>query len=234
MRQPVADLVRQGLTAAALTPPDIAGAGKRSPLMFPANQAGRAAEAYVSENMLLEKPAAEGIAPPSLTEKGWDWLRNQGAPVLNDFLRQLEQWKDQDRVLMAKIRENSARLERLEIALKNMLVRSGGGGTVSPGGDFNLKELILGVLSSGLYGAGRVSGASCDISLPNLFHQIGSNAHPKLTSGAFQDALRELHREGKVLFHPWTGTLYSIPEPEFAFLVGHEVAYYVSLKGPVE
>jgi len=37
-----------------------------------------------------------------------------------------------------------------------------------------------------------------------------------------------------VLFHPWTGTLYSIPEPEFAFLVGHEVAYYVSLKGPVE
>ena len=35
MRQPVADLVRQGLTAAALTPPDIAGAGKGRLFCFP-------------------------------------------------------------------------------------------------------------------------------------------------------------------------------------------------------
>jgi len=27
---------------------------------------------------------------------------------------------------------------------------------------------------------------------------------------------------------PWTGPLYDLPEPHFALLVGHEVAYYAS------
>ena len=30
----------------------------------------------------------------------------------------------------------------------------------------------------------------------------------------------------QVYLHPWTGPLYALPEPAFALLVGHEVAYY--------
>lgn len=230
MRQPVADLVRQGLSAVALDSPDLGGPGKKLPIFFPSNQAGKVAASFVFENNLLERnPSGEGCLP-SLTETGWDWLRGQGVPVLNDFLRQVEQWKDQDRALIAKIRENSARLDRLEIALKTMLGGLGQAGASSPGKGSVLKTAIIEELSSNQAGDGRAGGASCDTRLPDLFQKITTKGHPKLTSGTFQDALRELHVEGKILLHPWTGTLYSIPEPEFAFLVGHEIAYYVSLK----
>ena len=48
------------------------------------------------------------------------------------------------------------------------------------------------------------------------------------TLGGFHDALRRLHRSGRVYLHPWTGPLYSLPDPSYALLVGHEVAYYAS------
>jgi hypothetical protein len=49
-----------------------------------------------------------------------------------------------------------------------------------------------------------------------------------LTIGRFHDGLRRLHDEGQAYLHPWTGPLYAMPEPAFALLVGHEVAYYAS------
>jgi hypothetical protein len=55
---------------------------------------------------------------------------------------------------------------------------------------------------------------------------------PRLTMGAFHDALRQLHEGRLVYLHPWTGALYELPEPAAALLVGHEVAYYVSLREP--
>ena len=35
---------------------------------------------------------------------------------------------------------------------------------------------------------------------------------------------------GRSHLHPWTGPLYALPEPAFALLVGHEVAYYASIR----
>jgi hypothetical protein len=32
------------------------------------------------------------------------------------------------------------------------------------------------------------------------------------------------------VLHPWAGPIYEIPEPELAMLVGHAIAYYVSLR----
>ncbi len=232
MRQPVAELVRQGLSAAALASSDTAGGGKKSVTFFPSNQAGRAAAAFALENALLDCNPPGDFSQPFLTETGWNWLRGQGVQVLNDFLRQVEQWKDQDRVLIAKIRENSARLERLEVALKAML---GGVGQNLPPSEVSVEILKLAIvegLAASFEEDAKSVETSCDISLPDLFKKIRQKIRQDFSLGAFQDALRGLHVEGKILFHPWTGTLYSIPDPGFALLVGHEVAYYVSLKKP--
>jgi hypothetical protein len=42
--------------------------------------------------------------------------------------------------------------------------------------------------------------------------------------------LRSLHDRERIYLHPWTGPLYALPEPAFALLIGHEVAYYASLR----
>jgi hypothetical protein len=79
------------------------------------------------------------------------------------------------------------------------------------------------------------SGPAEDCPLPELFRRLQEadslRAQAALPSiGAFHDALRWLHAGGQVYLHPWTGPLYDIPEPPYALLVGHEVAYYASLR----
>ena len=53
---------------------------------------------------------------------------------------------------------------------------------------------------------------------------------PAPTIGHFHDSLRRLHEQEKIYLHPWTGPLYEIPEPPYALLVGHEIAYYASIR----
>jgi hypothetical protein len=72
--------------------------------------------------------------------------------------------------------------------------------------------------------------ASCtteDCPLPELFRQART-VSPDLTIGQFHDTLRQLHDRSQIYLHPWTGPLYDVPEPQYALLIGHEVAYYAS------
>jgi hypothetical protein len=62
-----------------------------------------------------------------------------------------------------------------------------------------------------------------DCPLPELYRRAAAQS-----IGAFHDAIRRLHDRGAVYLHPWTGPLYALPEPAFALLVGHGVAYYAS------
>ena len=70
-----------------------------------------------------------------------------------------------------------------------------------------------------------------DCPLPDLCRRLRAD-HPSLTIGQFHDGLRELHDREQVYLHPWTGPLYALPEPAFALMVGHEVAYYASERQP--
>src|SRR5205823_4345861 len=72
------------------------------------------------------------------------------------------------------------------------------------------------------------SAAGEDCPLPELHRRLPSQ--PSL--GGFHDTLRKLHRAGRVYLHPWTAPLYTLPDPSFALLVGHEVTYYASTKAP--
>jgi hypothetical protein len=73
------------------------------------------------------------------------------------------------------------------------------------------------------------SGASEDCPLPELYRQARGPV-PGLSVGQFHDALRRLHEAEQIYLHPWTGPLYEVPEPPYALLVGHEVAYYASAR----
>jgi hypothetical protein len=68
-----------------------------------------------------------------------------------------------------------------------------------------------------------------DCPLPDLFRALALNS--ALTIGEFHDCLRELHADGKVTLSAWTGPLYALPEPQYALLIGHGIAYYASLRG---
>src|SRR5262249_55137958 len=71
------------------------------------------------------------------------------------------------------------------------------------------------------------ANAGEDCPLPELFRSL-TTREPPPTIGAFHDCLRALHADGAVYLHPWTGPLYAIPEPSYALLVGHGIAYYAS------
>jgi hypothetical protein len=66
-----------------------------------------------------------------------------------------------------------------------------------------------------------------DCPLPTLFRSLGTR-NPAPTIGEFHDCLRALDAAGIVGLQPWTGPLYALPEPAYALLAGHSVAYYAS------
>ncbi len=69
-----------------------------------------------------------------------------------------------------------------------------------------------------------------DCTLPELYRAVAVPP-PAPSIGEFHDCLRQLYAGGTLALHSWTGPLYALPEPQFALLVGHGIAYYASLKG---
>ena len=75
------------------------------------------------------------------------------------------------------------------------------------------------------------TGTLADCPLPDIYRHLQSHC-PSLTVGQYHDWLRRLNAEAALYLHPWTGPLYELPEPALALLVGHEIAYYASLRMP--
>jgi hypothetical protein len=73
------------------------------------------------------------------------------------------------------------------------------------------------------------AGTLGDCALPELFRRLRADL-PALTIGQFHDRLRLMVQGGRLYLHPWTGPLYELPEPAYALLAGHEIAYYASLR----
>ena len=70
--------------------------------------------------------------------------------------------------------------------------------------------------------------AATDCPLPDLFRALACNG--PLTIGEFHDCLRQMCADGVVSLPAWTGPLYALPEPQYALLIGHGIAYYASLR----
>ena len=162
------------------------------------------------------KSATERAA---ITEKGLAWLMDTQSPkpVLEDLLRVLEERRGQIEDCSRQIRSMAEELKGLQAALtavlpKVVVTR------VTISGESDLSNEIIGTLNDWASAAGQ------DCPLPELHRRLPSK--PPL--GTFHDTLRKLHRAGHVYLHPWTAPLYTLPDPSYALLVGHEVAYYAS------
>lgn len=89
----------------------------------------------------------------------------------------------------------------------------------------DLAEAVLARLCD--WAASAAVGQDCP--LPELYRSLSTREVPP-TIGQFHDCLRRLHESHRVYLHPWTGPLYALPEPAYALLAGHNVAYYASAR----
>ncbi|MBA4063784.1 MAG: hypothetical protein C0501_08740 [Isosphaera sp.] len=195
----------------------------------------------------------------ALTDAGWEFLLAQVNPkqVLEDFVRVLEARRGEVGELLATARRMADNLQGLKDAVARVLpavaaarVRVPGEPRPSGSGcDLPTRSLTVAVrpefepepapvavavldaepdLAAAVLArlADWSGSAGEDCPLPDLYRALS----PAPTIGRFHDCLRALQADGAVYLHPWTGPLYAMPEPTYALLAGHGVAYYASLR----
>jgi hypothetical protein len=211
-------------------------AGRGGSGLFPATAAGKqAAQRCRDEGYLLDAGVQGGAPLCVLSDKGRTYLLGQLSPreVLEDFVRVLEARESQAAQLIAQVRQMQASLEGLRQQVEPVLeqVRQQphpGAGLNGIFKEFHEEETPQSdpaALARAIVEALGRWVNSGDCTLPELFRQCGASS-----VGAFHDVLRQLEAAGYVFLHPWTAPLYAIPEPAYALMVGHEIAYYASLK----
>jgi hypothetical protein len=199
--------------------------GKSAPGLFAATAAGRAVAQRCKDEGLLRVVRTEthGKTPLdvcTVTDKGLAYLLSQVSPkqVLEDFIRTLDARQAQAGELLLIARQMQAGLDALKLSAEKVLEQLH---RPAVNGSANGSEAWPAAVLS--YLARRQE----DCPLPELFRQA-TQAAPGLTIGRFHDGLRRLLDAGQIYLHPWTGPLHALPEPPYALLVGHEIAYYAS------
>jgi hypothetical protein len=223
-------LVLDALGRAALAPGGTPLVGtKAAPGLFPATAVARQAAEKACDDGLIHRVAADpkGKADRDLyaaTAAGMECLLRHTSPkqVLEDLARAVEARHAQFNDWLTVARETHAELAAVREILARVAPKLGPPpppvvGYVDPSADWRAD------LTSQLSGW----DAAGDCPLPELYRRLRAD-HPTLTIGKFHDGLRDLHDREQVYLHPWTGPLYAMPEPAFALMVGHEVAYYAS------
>ena len=189
------------------------------------------------------------------TPSGLQFLIDHSSPkqVLDDFVRLLEERRDEVGELLVAVERMAEGIEGMKAAVAAVLPKvevsslpsplegeglggrgngcpqplslkgRGGLAVVEPVTTAELCELI----HTRLRDWASSAGVPRDCPLPELFRSL-STLDPAPTVGQFHDALRQLHADGRVYLHPWTGPLYTLPDPPVALLVGHEIAFYAS------
>lgn len=189
----------------------------------------------------------------SISEKGLAYLFGQVSPkqVLQDLVGALNDREVQLNELLTAVRDSHEQLTGLravaEIALRQLMPLDSGNGSAGSLNtlfqSFLQRPNVADLAESAKKDAARqtcdallqhldqwqTANRNEDLPLPELYRQ-SAGERPGLTIGEFHDSLRHLHDEGRIYLHPWTGPLYDMPEPPFALLIGHEVAYYASLR----
>jgi hypothetical protein len=228
-------LVLDALGRAVADPGGLALHGSRTqPGLFARTAAARqAAQRCKDEGYLrIVRTEARGKAVQeicAITEKGVAHLLSQVSPrqVLEDFIRALESRRAQVAELHEAVRRWQAGFDGLRASAEKVLqqIPKPSVPAVPVPGSNGSETWVTTVLDH--LTAWKNSGVSEDCPLPDLFRRA-QQAYAALTIGHFHDSLRRLHDEGHIYLHPWTGPLYEIPEPPYALLVGHEIAYYAS------
>ncbi len=236
-------LIVDALSRAAAEPGGLALLGnKKVPGLFSATVVGRqvAQQCLADGYLRIVHSEAKGKSVQeicAITEKGLVYLLGQTSPkkVLEDLVRTLDGKRGQVGELVTVARQWQTGLETLQGLVERVLQQiqkpgntvgstaSFGPAPSANGSDAWIKDIVAHLFQW------RASGTLSDCSLPELYRRAASIS-PSLTIGHFQDGLRRLHEQEQIYLHPWTGPLYEIPEPAYALLIGHEVAYYASIR----
>lgn len=226
MADKLTPLILDALGRAALAPDGTPLVGTRSaPGLFPATNLGRQAARKACDDGLLTKvltdPPAGRRELVAVTEKGREFFLEQANPkqVLEDLVRAVEARHEQVGDLIDAARQMQTGLDAIKLLVNG--VQRAVGQREKPAG--SLSDDVCDHLSH------WYDAAPGDCPLPELYRRL-HDAHPDLTIGRFHDGLRDLHDRERIYLHPWTGPLYALPEPAFALLIGHEVAFYASLR----
>jgi hypothetical protein len=230
-------LVLDALSRAAADPGGLPLYGnKKSPGLFATTAAAKQAAQRCKDEGYLRVLASQSQGKRQLeictiTEKGLACLLSQVSPkqVLEELVRSLKGREAQVGELLATAREWQTALETLQGTVQTVLQQiqkpaNAAGPMPSANGSEAWPAAVVAYLVQW-----QTSGASGDCPLPKLCRQAQATASG-LTIGHFHDGLRRLHEQEKIYLHPWTGPLYEIPEPAYALLIGHEIAYYASLR----
>lgn len=237
-------LILDALTRAAVEPAGLPLLAQKSGVgLFPSTAFARTAADRAKSDGLLQgiDTEANGRELVAITEKGRHFLARQSNPrqVLEDFVRILESRQSAVQELGRNVAEMSAGLAALRTVVEQVLPRltdhySLNGhvmnGTLTrprPAATAANDSLIADVKAQ-LAEWHAVAEAAHDCPLPELFRRLESAEQASV--GQFHDALRQLYDDHQIYLHPWTGPLYALPEPAFALMVGHEVAYYASIR----
>jgi hypothetical protein len=236
-------LVLEALGRAAVDPDGVPLHGnKKSPGLFATTTAAKQTALRCKEEGYLRVVRSETKGKTvtevcCLTEKGLAYLLSQVSPkqVLEDFVRALETRRGQVDELINTVRHWQANLDSFKFTVEKVLLQVGKPVQAGPNGTFpggthqsNGSDTWLPALIGDL-NEWQASGALEDCPLPELYRRA-CRISPSLTFGHFHDGLRQLHDSEQIYLHPWTGPLHEIPEPAHALLVGHEIAYYASVR----
>ena len=241
-------LILDALTRAAAEPHGLPlYANKADPGLFPATAIAKTAADRAKADGLLKVVETEakgrGLREVCiLTDKGLEFLTRQASPrqVLEDFVRVLEDRQSAVADLAQSAAEMAAGLLAIRAAIEQVLPRLATTQSAMNGAPMNgqlapprpavtaASDALIADVKARLAEWHAAAGASHDCPLPDLYRKLESADQASV--GLFHDALRQLHDDHQIYLHPWTGPLYALPEPAFALLVGHEVAYYASIR----
>lgn len=232
-------LLLEALSRAVADPTGLPLHATRSgPGLFPATAAARHAAQRCKEQELVKvvRTEARGKAVQevcAITDKGLAFLLTEANPreLLEDLVRAVEAREGQLADLVSAALRTQESLQELKAVAAQVLAQVMQPPEASPPKGDEGAHAAAGWEAEALAYLGRrqTSGAPGDCPLPELYEAVRP-AQPALTVGQFHDGLRRLDAAGRIYLHPWTGPLYDLPEPLFALLAGHEVAYYANLR----
>lgn len=217
---------------------------KTSEGLFPNTAAAKQLSQRCKDDGLLRVLSSENKGRGSLeyctiTDKGLRYLLNEANPkhVLEDFVRVLEARQHQFDELINNTQRMQAGLESLKSTALIVLqqIQSGQSNPLSDhkptsNGNGNGNGTTTWTMDAvAILTEWQSANSGEDCPLPELFRHVRSR-HTNLTIGQFHDGLRQLHDHETIYLHPWTGPLYAMPEPPVALMIGHEIAYYASLR----
>jgi hypothetical protein len=229
--QLILDALSRGLAEPAGLP---LHGSRTAPGLFPGTAGGKLAARRCLDQKLLRvlhtEPRGKTVVDVcGVTDEGLAHLLSQVSPkrVLEDLVRALEARQGQVSELLATVRHTQSTFDALKATTEKVLLEIHRQGSCpAPQGAPPSAAAWTGAVLDHLAGWQQAKPSE-DCPLPELYEHARRN-NPTLSIGHFHDGLRLLHDRAQIYLHPWTGPLYQIPEPPYALLIGHEIAYYAS------